>query len=95
MAGIVVSKYDHSPVHKAIVTRDYAGLRRILAGLPRLCDPAEIRTQSASLAEEEKADAIAAVIDRRDVRNHETPLHLAVKLGDQTATEMLMVAGAD
>ncbi|KAM0986367.1 hypothetical protein ACFX13_013807 [Malus domestica] len=92
MAGIVVSKYDHSPVHKAIVTRDYAGLRRILAGLPRLCDPAEIRTQSASLAEEEKADAIAAVIDRRDVRNHETPLHLAVKLGDQTATEMLMVA---
>ncbi|KAM1049671.1 hypothetical protein ACFX2I_031428 [Malus domestica] len=95
MAGIDVSKYDHSPVHKAIVTRDYAGLKRILSGLPRLCNPAEIRTESASLAEEEKADAIAAVIDRRDVPNRETPLHLAVKLGDQTATEMLMVAGAD
>ncbi|KAB2600471.1 hypothetical protein D8674_010742 [Pyrus ussuriensis x Pyrus communis] len=93
MAGIVVSKYDHSPVHKAIVTRDYAGLRRILAGLPWLGDPAEIRTESASLAEEEKADAIAAVIDRRDVRNRETPLHLAVKLGDQKVTEMLMEHG--
>lgn len=95
MAGIDVLKYAHSPVHKAIVMRDYASLRRILAGLPRLCNPAEIRTESASLAEEEKADAIAAVIDRRDVPNRETPLHLAVKLGDQTATEMLMVAGAD
>ncbi|KAF5192319.1 Ankyrin repeat family protein [Thalictrum thalictroides] len=33
--------------------------------------------------------------DERDVPNRETPLHLAVKLGDETATEMLMVAGAD
>lgn len=95
MAAIDVLKYAHSPAHKAIVTKDYASLRRILAGLPRLSNPAEIRTESASLAEEEKADAIAAVIDRRDVPNRDTPLHLAVKLGDQTATEMLMVAGAD
>ncbi|KAK9287949.1 hypothetical protein L1049_016394 [Liquidambar formosana] len=95
MAGIDVSKYAHSPVHKAIAMKDYAGLRRILAGLPRLCNPAEIRTEAASMVEEEKADAISAVIDRRDVPNRETPLHLAVKLGDETATEMLMVAGAD
>ncbi|KAF5738517.1 ankyrin repeat domain-containing protein 13C-A-like [Tripterygium wilfordii] len=95
MAGIDVASYAHSPVHKAIAMRDYAGLRRILAGLPRLCNPAEIRTEAASLAEEEKADAIAAVIDRRDVPNRDTPLQLAVKLGDETATEMLMVAGAD
>ncbi|XP_010243968.1 PREDICTED: ankyrin repeat domain-containing protein 13B-like [Nelumbo nucifera] len=95
MAGIDVSKYDHSPVHKAVATRDYAALKRILASLPRLCNPAEIRTEAASFAEEEKADAISAVIDRRDVHNRETPLHLAVKLGDETATEMLMVAGAD
>ncbi|XP_059445623.1 uncharacterized protein LOC132177360 [Corylus avellana] len=95
MAGIDVSKYAHSPVHKAIAMKDYASLRRILAGLPRLCNPAEIRTEGASLAEEEKADAIAAVIDRRDVPNRDTPLHLAVKLGDETATEMLMVAGSD
>lgn len=90
-----VSKYAHSPVHKAIATKDYAALRRILAGLPRLCNPSEIRTEAISLAEEEKAEAISAAIDRRDVLNRDTPLHLAVKLGDQTATEMLMVAGAD
>ncbi|KAK9991561.1 hypothetical protein SO802_026546 [Lithocarpus litseifolius] len=95
MAGIDVSKYAHSPVHKAIVMKDYASLKRILAGLPRLCNPAEIRTEAASLAEEEKADTISAVIDRRDVPNRDTPLHLAVKIGDETSTEMLMVAGAD
>lgn len=95
MAGIDVSKYAHSPVHKAIVMKDYASLKRILAVLPRLCNPAEIRTEAASLAEEEKADTISAVIDRRDVPNRDTPLHLAVKLGDETSTEMLMVAGAD
>ncbi|XP_043719901.1 ankyrin repeat domain-containing protein 13C-like [Telopea speciosissima] len=95
MAGIDVSKYAHSPVHKAVATRDHAALRRILGSLPRLCNPTEIRTEAASIAEEEKADAISAVIDRRDVPNRETPLHLAVKLADETATEMLMVAGAD
>ncbi|GAV67556.1 GPCR_chapero_1 domain-containing protein/Ank_2 domain-containing protein [Cephalotus follicularis] len=95
MAAVDLSKYAHSPVHKAIATKDYAGLRRIIAGLPRLCNPAEICTEAASLVEEEKADAISAVIDKRDVPNRETPLHLAVKLGDETATEMLMVAGAD
>lgn len=95
MAGVDASKYAHSPVHKAIAMRDYASLKKILAGLPRLCNPNEIRTEAASLAEEEKADAISAVIDRRDVPNRDTPLHLAVKLGDETATEMLMVAGAD
>ncbi|KAF8392056.1 hypothetical protein HHK36_022396 [Tetracentron sinense] len=95
MAAIDASKYAHSPVHKAVTTRDYAGLRRILAGFPRLCNPAEIRTEAASIAEEEKADAISAVIDCRDVPNRETPLHLAVKMGDESATDMLMIAGAD
>ncbi|XP_022974887.1 uncharacterized protein LOC111473656 isoform X1 [Cucurbita maxima] len=95
MAGIDVSKYAHSPVHKAVATRDYTSLKRILAGLPRLCNPSEICTEAASLAEENKADAISAMIDRRDVPNRNTPLHLAVKLGDETATEMLMIAGAD
>lgn len=95
MAGIDVNRYAHSPIHRAIATRDYAGLRKILGALPRLCNPAEIHSESASLAEEEKTDAISAVIDRRDVLNRDTPLHLAVKLGDETATEMLMVAGAD
>ncbi|XP_020259965.1 ankyrin repeat domain-containing protein 13C-A [Asparagus officinalis] len=95
MAGIDVSKYSHSPVHKAVLARDYSGLKRTLSSLPRLSDPSAIKTEAASIAEEEKAEAIAAVIDRRDVPNRETPLHLAVKLGDATSTEMLMLAGAD
>lgn len=95
MSGLDVSKYGHSPVHKAVVTKDYAGLRKIIAGLPQLCDPAEIISESDSVAEEVKADAISTVIDCRNVPNRETPLHLAVKLGDETATEMLMLAGAD
>lgn len=94
--GIDVSKYANSPAHKAIATRDYATLRKILSGLPRRCDPSEITTEAISLAEEEKADAISAVIDKRDsIPNRETPLHLAVKMGDETSAEMLMVAGAD
>ncbi|KAJ0806798.1 putative ankyrin repeat domain-containing protein [Helianthus annuus] len=95
MAAIDVTKYSHSPTHKAVVTRDYTALRKIIAGLPRLCDPSEIHNESVSLAEEAKAEAISAVIDRRDVVNRDTPLHLAVKFGDVTATEMLMLAGAD
>ncbi|KAM7256281.1 hypothetical protein ACFE04_012022 [Oxalis oulophora] len=95
MAAIDGSKYAHSPVHKAVALKDYTTLKRILADLPQLCNPAEIRSEAISLAEEVKADAISSVIDRRDVPNRDTPLHLAVKLGDEVATEMLMVAGAD
>ncbi|KAL3828354.1 hypothetical protein ACJIZ3_017156 [Penstemon smallii] len=95
MAAVDISKYSHSPVHKAIISKDYAALRRIIAALPRLCDPSEIHNESISIAEEAKAEAISSAIDRRDVPNRETPLHLAVKFGDPTATEMLMLAGAD
>ncbi|XP_051133250.1 uncharacterized protein LOC127252906 [Andrographis paniculata] len=95
MSAVDVSKYEHSPVHKAIILKDYTGLRRIISGLPRLCDPSEIHSESVSLDEEAKADAISAAIDRRDVPNRDTPLHLAVKFGDETAAEMLMLAGAD
>ncbi|KAK1265838.1 hypothetical protein QJS04_geneDACA000118 [Acorus gramineus] len=94
-ASIDASKYSHSPVHRAVATRDYTALRRAFAALPRLRDPSEIRTEADSIAEEAKSDAISAVIDRRDVPGRETPLHLAVRLGDRTSAEMLMVAGAD
>ncbi|KAF5183796.1 Ankyrin repeat-containing protein [Thalictrum thalictroides] len=94
MASIDLLKYGHSPVDKAIATKVYATLKRILVGLPRLCNPPEIHTKATSVAEEQKADFISVVIDWRDVPNRETSLHLAVKLGDETATEMLMVAGA-
>ncbi|KAJ1432384.1 Ankyrin repeat [Sesbania bispinosa] len=95
MAGINVLAYGHSSVHKAIIMKDYDGLKEILADLPKLCNPYEIKTESASIAEEEKAAAISAVVNRRDVPNGDTPLHLAAKLGDLKATEMLMVAGAN
>ncbi|GMI71791.1 hypothetical protein like AT1G04780 [Hibiscus trionum] len=95
MASIDVSKYAHSPIHKAVVTKDYGGLKTILAALPCLGNPDSIRTEEDSLAQEQKADAISAVVDWRDVPNRDTPLHMAVKLADETATEMLMVAGAD
>ncbi|KAJ0735347.1 putative ankyrin repeat domain-containing protein [Helianthus annuus] len=95
METLDVTPYAHSPVHKAVLTKDYTGLKRIIAGLPRLVDPSMIRTESDSVTEEAKADAISAVIDRRDVPNRDTPLHLAVKNSDIVATEILMRAGAD
>ncbi|KAI4338218.1 hypothetical protein L6164_016562 [Bauhinia variegata] len=94
MAEIDVSEFAHSPVHKAIILKDYDSLKSILEALPKLSNPHEIQTEAASIAEEEKADQISAVVDRRDVPNHDTPLHIAAKLGDKTATEMLMLAGA-
>ncbi|CAI8601942.1 unnamed protein product [Vicia faba] len=95
MAGINVSAYAHSPVHKSIILKDYANLKEILEGLPKLGNPYDIKTEAASIAEDGKAAKISAVVDRRDVLNGDTPLHLAVKLGDVVAAEMLMAAGAN
>ncbi|KAG6493211.1 uncharacterized protein LOC122001876 [Zingiber officinale] len=95
MAGLDPIQYAHSPAHRAVLARDYSALKRLISALPRLADPASVRTEAASLAEEEKADAVSAVIDRREVPGRETPLHLAVRLGDAVAVEMLMAAGAD
>ncbi|KAL2326597.1 hypothetical protein Fmac_025655 [Flemingia macrophylla] len=95
MAGINVSAYAHSSVHEAIILKDHDGLKQILSVLPKLGNPFEIKTEAASIAEDEKAAAISVVVDRRDVPNGDTPLHLAAKLGDMVATEMLMDAGAN
>ncbi|KAF8081161.1 hypothetical protein N665_0902s0014 [Sinapis alba] len=96
MASVIdVTKYGHSPVHHAVVTRDYSGLKKLLSALPKMRDPSEVKNEAASVAEETKADSIASVIDRRDVVNRDTALHLAVKLGDETSAEMLMASGAD
>ncbi|KAK1426379.1 hypothetical protein QVD17_15050 [Tagetes erecta] len=95
METIDIAPYSHSPIHKAVLTKDYTSLKNIIAGLPRLIQPCEIRTESTSVLEETKADVISATIDRRDVPNRDTPLHVAVKNSDVTATEILMRAGAD
>ncbi|KAF2287566.1 hypothetical protein GH714_001333 [Hevea brasiliensis] len=90
-----ISKYSHSPAHFAVARRDYAALRRIISTLPSLAKAGEINTEEESLAAEERADAVSAVIDHRDVPGRETPLHLAVKLRDPISAEILMAAGAD
>ena len=89
------SKYAHSSAHLAVARRDYAALRNIVSTLPRVAKAGEVNTEEESLAAEVQADAISAVIDRRDVPGRETPLHLAVRLRDPVSAEILMAAGAD
>ncbi|KAK4353382.1 hypothetical protein RND71_028900 [Anisodus tanguticus] len=89
------SKYVHSPAHLAVAKRDYATLKRIVAGLPQLAKAGEVNTETESLAAELNADSVSMVIDRRDVLGRETPLHLAVRLRDLISAEILMAAGAD
>lgn len=89
------SKYAHSPAHLAVVRRDYAALKKIISTLPRLAKAGDVNSEDESVAAELEADAVSLVIDRRDVPGRETPLHLAVRLRDPTAAEILMAAGAD
>ncbi|XP_008810264.1 uncharacterized protein LOC103721720 [Phoenix dactylifera] len=90
-----LSRYAHSPAHLAVARRDHAGLRRIVAALPRLPKAGEVTTEEESLAAELTSDAVSGVIDRRDVPHRETPLHLAVRLRDPISAEILMSVGAD
>lgn len=87
--------YAHSPIHYAVVLGDHAGLTRLVSSLPKLSDPEQIHTESDSVSQERAADQISAVLDRRDVPFRETPLHLAVRLGDVFAAETISSAGAD
>ncbi|KAJ0253079.1 hypothetical protein HA466_0121730 [Hirschfeldia incana] len=89
------SKYTHSPAHLAVVLHDHAALRRIVTDLPQLAKAGEVTNEAESLEAEARADSVTAVIDRRDVPNRETPLHLAVRLRDPVSAEILMSAGAD
>lgn len=78
-----LSKYANSPVHLAVLRRDYAGLKRIITSLPKLAKAGEVTNEAESLAAELRADEFSATIDRRDVPGRETPLHLAVRLRDR------------
>ncbi|CAM8925443.1 hypothetical protein QQ045_022323 [Rhodiola kirilowii] len=90
-----LSKYAHSPAHLAVAKRDYAALKQIIASLPKLAKDGEVSNEEESLAAETDADAVSAVIDRRDVPGRMTPLHLAVQLRDPISAEILMAGGAD
>ncbi|GAA0165060.1 scaffold/adaptor protein [Lithospermum erythrorhizon] len=89
------SKYKHSPAHLAIVKCDHAALRKIVASLPQLAKAGEVNTEAESFSAEKDADAVAAVVDRRDVPFRETPLHIAVRLKDAVSAEILMTSGAN
>ncbi|GJN07587.1 hypothetical protein PR202_ga25490 [Eleusine coracana subsp. coracana] len=61
--------YAHSPAHHAVATRARPRRPAPRAGRapPRSRRPEEIRTEADSIAEEAHAEAVSAVIDRRDV----------------------------
>ena len=61
------ARYAHSPAHLAVYRRDHAALRTLVAALPRLPRAGEVTTEAESIAGERVADAVSAVIDRRDV----------------------------
>ncbi|KAJ0771400.1 putative ankyrin repeat domain-containing protein [Helianthus annuus] len=89
------SKFSHSPAHLAVAQRDHAALKKLIATLPRLAKAGAVNTEDESVAAELDADAVSAVIDRRDVPGRETPLHLAVRIKDPISADILMAAGAD
>ncbi|XP_043689136.1 ankyrin repeat domain-containing protein 13C-like [Telopea speciosissima] len=93
--GIRLEDYKHSPVHFAIALGDHTTLSRLLTSLPTLPDPSQILSESDSLAQERIAEQISSLLDRRDVPNRETPLHLAVRLNDLFSARSLAAAGAD
>lgn len=95
LSGIDVTKYAHSPAHYAVACKDYAALCRIISKLPQLAKAGDIQTENDAIEEEHRAEVVSAVIDRRDVPGLDTPLQLAVKLGDVDAAEILMASGAD
>ncbi|KAL3850876.1 hypothetical protein ACJIZ3_012758 [Penstemon smallii] len=87
--------YADSPVHYAVAVGDHPSLNKLLSSLPKLPDPSSIQTEFESLTQERLSEQISAVLDRRDNRLRETPLHLAVRLNDSTAVRSLAAAGAD
>ncbi|KAJ4977002.1 hypothetical protein NE237_002108 [Protea cynaroides] len=93
--AIRLEDYEHSRVHYAVALGDHTTLSRLLSSLPTLPDPSQILTESDSLAQERIADHISSQLDRRDVPQKETPLHLAVRLNDLIAARSLAAAGAD
>ncbi|KAF0927051.1 hypothetical protein E2562_029723 [Oryza meyeriana var. granulata] len=96
VASAVIDRRDFpgrkTPLHLAVRLGDAAAAEDAHGGGRRL-EPAERAGWSA--LQEARAEAASAVIDSHDVPRCETPLHLAVRLSDTTAAEMLTPASAD
>ena len=95
LSTIKMKQYEHSPMHFTVANKDYVSIHQIFVSLSYLIKAGEVNTEEESILAEERADILSASIDRRDVPGRETPLHLAVKLKDAAAVDMLMAAGAD
>lgn len=95
LSGLELAAYDKSLVHAVVARRDHVILQRILSRLRRPAMAGKVTMELESIAAEERVDEISKKIDRQDVPRREMPLHLAVRLGDSDAVEMLMSAGAD
>ncbi|XP_031473778.1 uncharacterized protein LOC116246182 [Nymphaea colorata] len=96
MASSPPEAFSHSPVHYAVALSDHSRLSSILSRLPRLRLPSVLLSEAESIAEDARAEAISAVVDRRDgVPGRLTPLHLAVARGDVVSVRLLVAAGAD
>ncbi|KAG0483954.1 hypothetical protein HPP92_012038 [Vanilla planifolia] len=92
-------EYAHSPAHYLVSSGDLVRLRRLLDSLPRLAHPSSILSEADSLLQSRLAEAVSAVVDRRDVPRRDSPLHLAVRLrplsAATAAATALAYAGAD
>lgn len=64
-----------------------------LSNMPKIADLTQIHTEFDSLAQERLVDQISSIVDRRDVRYQEKPLHLVVCLNDVISTRALALFG--
>ncbi|KAJ3670455.1 hypothetical protein LUZ60_010779 [Juncus effusus] len=89
------SDYSHSQVHHLILLNNGAQLSSLLSSLPPLSHPSSILSISDSIRESSLSSAVSAVLDRRDVPENDTALHLTVRLNRPNFASQLLLAGAD
>ncbi|KAG8072142.1 hypothetical protein GUJ93_ZPchr0006g44073 [Zizania palustris] len=93
-APIRPSDYAHSPMHHCVALRDGAGLVAVLHGLPPLAHPSRILSAADASREARLAASVSAVLDRHDVPDGDTALHLVVRLRLASVASALAAADA-
>ncbi|KAG8047425.1 hypothetical protein GUJ93_ZPchr0008g12819 [Zizania palustris] len=94
-APIRPSDYAHNPVHHCVVLQDGAGLAAILHGLPPLVHPSRILSAADASREARLAASVSTMLDRRDMPDGDTALHLAVRLRLASVASALTAASTD